>query len=364
MGDRRVKNTKQRVPRLLLGASAMTLVLGISTGLSWLWWANATAPTRSRTGVVTIQVPEGASADSIGQQLQQTGLIRSVMAWKIWARLAAAKQAQGSFQTGTYELSAQSSLDDLAKTIWTGQVKQATFTIPEGWSLKEMAAYFEKEGWFPADAFLKATRQIPRDRFAWLPESLPMLEGFLFPDTYQVPVEGRSPNAVLNTMLKHFETQALPLYQKRQGLTNLSLNQWVTLSSIVEKEAVIAKERPLIAGVFVNRLRTGMTLGSDPTVEYGLGIRQTQDKPLTFSQVKQPSPYNTYINAGLPPTPIASPGFASLKAVLEPEPTPYLYFVARYDGTHVFSKTLGDHERAQVTIRDQQDAKPAKSGKI
>jgi UPF0755 protein len=359
-----VKTTKTRFPKLLLGASGLILLLGISTGAGWLWWLSAIAPTRDKAEVVMVTVPEGASADSIGHQLEQAGLIHSLMAWKLWARLAAFKNNQGSFQTGTYELSAYQSLDDLAKTIWTGRVKQASFTIPEGWSLRQMGEYFEKKGWFSADSFLKAAQQPYRDRFPWLPENLPLLEGFLAPDTYQVPVEGRSPNAVIAVMLKHFETQALPLYQQRQTHRDLSLKDWVTLSSIVEKEAVVAQERALIAGVFWNRLRLGMTLGSDPTVEYGLGIRQTQEQPLTLAQVRQPSPYNTYINPGLPPTPIASPGFASLKAVLAPEQTAYLYFMARYDGTHVFSKTLGDHERAQTTIRDQQDAKRSESGKI
>jgi UPF0755 protein len=358
-----VKQNAKRVPRIFLGASAISLLLGISTGLSWLWWANATAPTQDKAAVVTVQVPEGASADSIGQQLEQAGLIHSVMAWKLWARLAAFKNNQGSFQTGTYELSAQASLGDLANTIWTGRVKQASFTIPEGWSIREMGAHFEKEGWFSADAFVKAATQVPRDRFPWLPENVSMLEGFLFPDTYQVPLEGRSPDAVINVMLKHFETHALPLYQQRQGLKETSLNEWVTLSSIVEKEAVVPQERPRIAGVFWNRLRLAMSLGSDPTVEYGLGIRQTQEQPLTLAQVRQPSPYNTYINPGLPPTPIASPGLASMKAVLAPEQTAYLYFVARYDGTHVFSESLGDHERAQGSIRDRQDAKRTESGK-
>jgi UPF0755 protein len=359
-----VKTTKTRFPKLLLGAAGLILLLGMSAGSGWLWWISATAPTRSRSGVITIQVPEGASADSIGQQLQQAGLIQSLTAWKFWARLALLQHKSGSFQTGTYELSAESSLEDLATTIWSGRVKQTSFTIPEGWSLRQMGEYFEKQGWFSADSFLKATQADYRDRFPWLPENLPLLEGFLSPDTYQVPVEGRSPRAVIAVMLKHFETQALPLYQQRQTHRDLSLKDWVTLSSIVEKEAVVAQERPLIAGVFWNRLRLGMTLGSDPTVEYGLGIRQTQEQPLTLAQVRQPSPYNTYINPGLPPTPIANPGFDSLKAVLAPEQTAYLYFMARYDGTHVFSKTLGDHERAQTTIRDQQDAKRAPSGKI
>ena len=123
------------------------------------------------------------------------------------------------------------------------------------------------------------------------------------------------------------------------------------MSSIVEKEAVVAEERPTIAGVFTNRLRQNMPLGADPTVEYGLGITQTPDKPLTWAQVGTPSPYNTYINQGLPPTPIASPGMASLEAALSPAKTDYMFFVARYDGTHVFSRTLKEHEGAKQAIR-------------
>jgi len=116
-------------------------------------------------------------------------------------------------------------------------------------------------------------------------------------------------------------------------------------------------ERPRIAGVFVRRLRLGMKLESDPTVEYGLNIQQTPDQPLTLNQVRTPSPYNTYLNRGLPPTPIASPGLASLKATLAPENTEYIFFVARYDGTHVFSRTLAEHEAAVVAIRKQRSAR-------
>jgi UPF0755 protein len=151
---------------------------------------------------------------------------------------------------------------------------------------------------------------------------------------------------------------ALPLYQQGRNQTKLSLNQWVILASIVEKEAVLPAERPRIAGVFTQRLRRGMKLETDPTVEYGLGIRQTADRPLTFAQVKTASPYNTYLNPGLPPTPIASPGVASLKAALYPENTEYLFFVARYDGSHVFSKTVQQHEAAKVAIRKQRQAQP------
>jgi UPF0755 protein len=169
-------------------------------------------------------------------------------------------------------------------------------------------------------------------------------------------------------MVRQFEQVALPLYQQQKQTSpvaqKLSLLEWVTLSSIVEKESVIAQERPLIAGVFWNRLQQNIALGSDPTVEYGLGIRQTAEQPLTYAQVNTPSPYNTYVNVGLPPGPIASPASASFKATLKPTRTDYLYFVARYDGTHVFSRTLAEHLAAQDRIhdrREQQQASPSPS---
>jgi UPF0755 protein len=190
---------------------------------------------------------------------------------------------------------------------------------------------------------------VPRDRYPWLPEGIPHLEGFLFPDTYQLPAEGVTPEAAVDIMLRRFEAIALPLYQ--QASTDYSVLEWATLASIIEKESVVPEERGVIAGVFTNRLEQNIPLGADPTVEYGLGITQTKEQPLTWAQVAIPSPYNTYINPGLTPTPIASAGLASLEAALAPEPTEYLFFVARYDGTHVFSRTLTEHEAARDAIR-------------
>jgi UPF0755 protein len=167
---------------------------------------------------------------------------------------------------------------------------------------------------------------------------------------------------VVAQMLGQFQTLAIPVYEAKKSQTRLSFSDWVKLASIVEKEAVIPPERPIIAGIFIERLRLGMNLETDPTVEYGLGIRQTADQPLTLTQVKTPNPYNTYMNPGLPPTAIASPGIASLKATLDPQKTDYLFFVARYDGSHVFSKTYEEHDRAATIIRQERDgAKPAPS---
>ncbi len=219
-----------------------------------------------------------------------------------------------------------------------------------------MAQLFEQEKWFTADQFQAAVDRALAQPPQWLPQSVNSLEGFLFPDTYQIPVDARTPDGVVAAMLQRFEQVALPIYESSANPGNLSLQNWVTLASIIEKEAVVAEERPIISGVFVNRLAQGIPLGSDPTVEYGLGISQTKDQPLTFAQVETPSPFNTYLNAGLTPTPIASPGVASLKVALEPAKTDYLYFVARYDGTHVFTKTLAEHQRAQDEIWDKIEA--------
>jgi UPF0755 protein len=326
-----------------------------------MWWQRVTAPLQASRSIqspaVRLTIPPGTATEQIGETLQQAGLIRSVTAWKVWGRWLGWQNPQGSFQAGTYELSPSQSLEAIAAKLWKGEVVQSAFTIPEGWSLRLMADYFEAQASFSAEDFLQAAQTVPRDRYAWLPPDLQNLEGFLYPDSYQVPTDQLTAEAVVDLMLDRFEQVALPLYQQQSS--SLTLLEWVTLASIVEREAVIPVERPRIAGVFTNRLRQGIALGADPTVEYALGIRQTPDQPLTFEQVKTPSAYNTYINPGLPPGPIASPGLASLKATLEPEATDYLYFVARYDGSHVFSRTLAEHEAAQAAIRDQWDQRPS-----
>lgn len=340
--------------------SFLGLVVPVATGLAawqgWAWWSWANAPvdaaeTASTTPeMVQIAIPAGTSGQQIGQDLESAGLIRSALAWKLWSRWQTLQNVEGGFQAGTYAITPSDSMVDIARLIWDGQVVQTSFTIPEGWNREQMADYLQQQGFFSASEFLVATEQIPRDKFPWLPDSIPHLEGFLFPDTYQLPLDGITAPAVVELMLKRFESGALPIYQKTPS-PSLSLLDWVTLSSIVEKESVVPEERNTIAGVFTNRLNMNMPLGADPTVEYGLGIRQTKDQPLTWAQVETPSPYNTYLNRGLPPTPIASPGQASLAATLAPEDTEYLYFVARYDGTHVFSRTLAEHEAARDEIR-------------
>jgi UPF0755 protein len=332
-------------------------LLAAASGIGALWWNRISAPasTDPNAKPIQLQVKSGTSAQAIGQELEAKGAIESQLAWRLWTTWQS-KQGKGAPQKGSYEISPNQPLTAIAAQISEGKVIQSGFVIREGWNIKQMAEYFEKQGVFKAADFIAATKEIPKDKFPWLPDGLPHLEGFLYPETYKVPTETITPKGVVTQMLQQFEQIALPEYQKAAATQKLSLLQWVSLSSIVEKEAVIADERSRIAGVFTTRLAKNMRLESDPTVEYGLGIKQTADRPLTFKQVKQPNPYNTYLNAGIPPGPIASPGIGSLKAVLNPDSTDLLFFVAKYDGTHVFSKTLSEHVAATNAIRQQRQA--------
>jgi len=355
----------KRFPIKLLLVGSLLAGVGFITWQSWNWWNWASAPAISTTATAkptVLKIPPGTSAQEIGKELEALGVIRSAQAWNVWSRWLSFKDGKGGFQAGNYELLPSQPMSEIAAKIWAGDVAQASFTIPEGWSIRQMAQYFESQKYFSAQDFINAAEQVSPAAYPWIPATAPVsgfprLEGYLFPDTYQIPA-GTSikPEFVIKQMLDRFEQVALPIYQQHKGKTSLSLAEWVTLASLVEKEAVVTTERNRISGVFHNRLKKGMPLASDPTVEYAFGIKQTPDRPLTYRQVEMPSPFNTYVNVGLPPAAIASPGQASLEATLTPEATDYLYFVARYDGTHVFSRTLAEHQAAQNAIHDRREA--------
>ncbi|MDY6807106.1 MAG: endolytic transglycosylase MltG [Cyanobacteriota bacterium] len=336
----------------------LPVTCGIFAWQGWAWWSwVSSAPVEAESVAqspeemaVTIKIPLGTYGQQIGEDLETAGIIRSAKAWDLWLRWLRLQDRDMEFKAGTYQLSPTEPLSAIADKILSGDVVKLSFTIREGWSIQQMAEYFEKKEFFSAADFIAASKNIPYSDFPWLPEDIPHLEGFLFPNTYKIIADNITPEKVIRQMLGLFEEVALPVYREGKTETDLNLQEWVTLSSIVEKEAVVSSERGIIAGVFNNRLQQGMRLGADPTVEYGLGIRQTKDQPLTIRQVETPSPYNTYLNVGLPPTAIASPGLASLKAAIYPEETDYLYFMARYDGTHIFSRTLAEHNAAIAEV--------------
>jgi UPF0755 protein len=357
---------RTRVSKWLFRLIVLPLALVFSGWQGWAWWSWAIAPVQSTEDIteteeeqplVRIEIPEGTSAQQIGRDLADAGLIRSTSAWNLWTRWQTLTNRDGEFLAGTYALSPTDPMPEIANTIWQGNVLESKVTVLEGWTLQQIAEALESQGWFTADEFLAATQQVTSEQYPWLPDAVfetdgANLEGFLYPDTYQF--SGKfTPQAAVDNMLTRFEQVALPVYEQQRSQSPFTVFEWLTLASIVEKEVVVASERDQIVAVFARRLQEGIPLGADPTVEYALGIQQTPEQPLTLDEVNTPSPYNTYINPGLPPGPIASPGLASLEASLVPQDTEYLYFVARYDGTHVFSRTLAEHEAAQARIRDE-----------
>lgn len=321
---------------------AAALVLGI--GFSFMPAAGSGAPTRM------FSVAAGSGLAKVAASLQEQGFIRSAMAFRVLAKLTG---SEAQIKAGLYALTPAMSPREILRWMVQGKAEQKRLTFPEGYSIRQMAKVLEDNGIGSAERFIALATEPERfaDRFAWLrdlPEGA-SLEGFLFPDTYEYGGTQIPEEALIALMLSRFEKVGLPVWQA-EASPRLNLFKTVTLASIVELEAQSPPERPLIAGVFYNRLRLRMPLGSDPTVEYALGWKQGS-KGLTFKDVKVDSPYNTYRNAGLPPGPIANPGLASLKATLKPQETPLLYFVARGDGTHQFTRTYEEHLAAQRRIR-------------
>jgi len=330
---------------------ATIIFTGFASSAWWLW---ASAAPSSFGSKIRLTITDGMPTQAIAQELEAAGVIRSSFAMRIWLQWQALRGSDaGALRSGTYDFMTNQPLSDVVGKIQSDQSTEVRFTIPEGWSIVQMASLFEAQGFFTQEEFVLAAQRTSPRRRPWIPEDLPSLEGFLFPDTYQILPSEATPDRIIDLMLDRFEQVALPIYNEDQSgnpKNKISLKDWVTLASIVEKESVLESERRLIAGVFWNRLKQNKRLEADPTVEYGLNIRQTREKPLTLSQVRTESPYNTYLNEGLPPGAIASVGLASLKATLEPANTDYLFFVARYDGSHIFSRTLEEHEKAVQEI--------------
>ncbi|MDF1552594.1 MAG: endolytic transglycosylase MltG [Deferrisomatales bacterium] len=284
-------------------------------------------------GRVRFQVARGDGPRQLAESLAVDDLASwprgTALGMRLWGE-------PGAMKAGNYDLPAPTRLVDVYRAVALGQVHQVTVTFPEGLTAKEMAPLLEQAGVTAADGFL-AVALDPQAAARWgLPGST--LEGFLFPDTYRF-AEGVGPDTVVAAMVARFRGVTEPLAGEL-ARRELGLLEWVTLASVVEKETGAEEEKPLIAGVFTNRLRRRMRLESDPTVIYGLAFF---DGNLRRRDLDTDTPYNTYTRRGLPAGPIANPGRSSLVAVLRPAKVPYLYFVSRNDGTHEFSATYEDH---------------------
>lgn len=294
-------------------------------------------PVNPRGQPQIITIPQGASPTEISGLLAAAGLIRRPVDFVLVVR---ARGWARSLHEGDYQLSSAMTLLEIADTLVRGQVIEYSVTIPEGFTAAEIAATLEREALVDRTRFLELVRHgagdLPYDFLRTSPT--PTLEGYLFPDTYRIPRHLPARKSIL-VFLDRFAQVVLPRWSARPD-KSVTLHEIVTIASLVEREAKVATEQPLIAGVIYNRLRRGWRLEVDATVLYALGYHKAV---VTYEDLKIDSPYNTYRYSGLPPGPIANPGLGAIEAALAPAQTEYLFYVARRDGTHEFSKTLAEH---------------------
>lgn len=332
--------------RLGLGASLLAAALILALTASWAWWQSLMAPAGAEGAPpVKVTIPAGATAAEIGRLLEDHGIIRSALAFGFYA---ARQKADQKLKPGIYLLSPGENLSQILEHLVAGRVMEEEFTIPEGFTLKQIARVLAEKGLVTEDEFWQAAAKPYNYPFLeGISPGTHYLEGFLFPDTYRVPA-GTTAEAIIRLMLDRFQQVYNEIEEERAPGLELDTLEIVTLASIVEKEAKLDRERPLVAGVFLNRLRRGMKLESCATVEY---LLETPKPVLTYEDLQLESPYNTYQVMGLPPGPIGSPGRASLLAALNPARTDYLYFAARPDGSHEFSRSLREHLAAVSRYR-------------
>jgi UPF0755 protein len=314
---------------------------------------------------VGFMVQPGETAADVAQRLAEEGL---VVNGDVFRRFMAYQGLDVSLEAGNYVLRRNMTMHEIANALQHGSVSTVTITVPEGWRAEQIAWLLEQQGLVRSDDFMAHVRDAEY-AYPWLASRPPgaSLEGFLFPDTYELPAETTAA-AVVSLMLSNFDSRAAPEIEGR--LTNktlfdldlgaqrpMTVYDVVTLASIVEREAVIAEERPIIASVYFNRLdpryveETALRLSADPTVQYAKGYDPATGNwwnPMLPGEGQTlDSPYNTFQVQGLPPGPISNPGLASILAVLNPAPTDYLYFHAIGDGSHAFASSLEEHLRNQ-----------------
>lgn len=326
---------------LALTGLGLALLAAATAALAIKVWRGLERPFKGYSGATeTVVVAPGSSARAILGELEAKGVLADATlarAYLVYGREGAQLKA------GEYLFSGPLSARQVLGKLIAGEVVERSVTVIEGLTLEEIADHLAAEGFGERDALLAAMRT-PEAVRDLSPEARD-LEGYLFPETYHFAAGTPAAEivaAMVRTFRGHFTGEIIPLEPATGGLTP---HQLVTLASIIEKEARRAEERPLIAAVYRNRLRQGIGLYADPTVIYALKRLGRWNGNLTRADLALDSPYNTYRFGGLPPGPIAAPGLASLEAAAAPADVPYLYFVSRNDGSHVFAATLAEHNR-------------------
>ncbi|WP_425464261.1 endolytic transglycosylase MltG [Paenibacillus zeisoli] len=338
------------------------IVILIILGGAAVYTYNQMQPVSSSSASVKVEIKSGAGTAKIADLLKQEGLIKNSLMFKAYLKM---KSEGAKFQAGIYELSPGMTYDQIIGKLNSGDVVKADmvhFTIPEGYTLKQMADKLSQEGIVNKDQFLKLAKnpsgiEVPVLReFPASDKQIYRLEGLLFPETYELK-KGSSEADIITRMLEELQAKldSIPDWKVKLEKRKLTLPELLTVASLVEREVVVDPERKKVASVIYNRLDKGMKLEIDATVQYLLG--KPKERLLNSDLRKKDSPYNTYLYNGLPPGPIASPSVKSIEAALEPENTDYLFYVTKKDGSqeHLFAKTYAEHlkniQKSKSTVK-------------
>lgn len=345
--------------RALRWAVPLILLLVLAAGALFVVGVRPLSPGAVET--VAVQIEAGTTMSQVADVLYQQHLIRSPLFFRYYARL---RHLDGRLQPGEYAFSPGMSPAEILRRLTSGEVVTRRITIPEGMTVEQIADLLDAEGVVDREDFLAAVSASVSEIAEFLPEDAALdqpLEGYLFPATYEYRTDTTAEELV-SAMVDRFLAVWTPEMQERADDLGMSVHQVMTLASIIEEEAQVPEERARISGVYHNRLRIGMKLDADPTVGYAVG--KLPGEELDYDDLMVDSPYNTYLNAGLPPGPIACPGEASIQAALYPEEHDYWYFVAKGDGSgeHFFASTLEEQEQniqlylANLAARDADSA--------
>lgn len=309
------------------------IVLGLISLLGYYLYQINT-PASQAEGQKVIEIAPGSTSEAIASQLKTAGLIRDERIFLLYVKIG---PAHGLLKPGPYALKSNMTTVQIVDYLNSGKIAVKTITFPEGLTIKQMAARYEKAEFGTKSEFIDATKQHYDFKFLAERPAGSSLEGYLFPDTYTIKINASAQDLVTQ-MLTTFETKAWSQLSNTQ-VQKYSSYQLLTLASVVEHEGLTDKDRAMIAGVFFNRLSRGMKLESDVTISY-----VTERKQVTAADLQKISPYNSYKTAGLPPSPICNPGLSAIRAVAEPTASDYLYFLADNQNKVYFAKTYAEHQ--------------------
>jgi len=303
------------------------------------------SPASDDSTPILFTVTPGETAATIATRLERAGLIKDAGLFRLLVRY---RGVDSQLEAGDYQLRPNMSLEEIMSALQAGRPSEVMITIPEGWRIEEIAEMLEERELIKTEEFLREAREgeFEYDFLSDRPKGV-SLEGYLFPDTYAIPPDFEAAQ-IIDMMLANFGRRFTLEMRQEVARRGMSIHEVLTVASLVEREARIPEERPIIASVYLNRLEAGWLLESDATAQYALGYQEETGQwwksPISLEEMTQiDSSYNTYLYPGLPPGPICNPGLASIQAVIDPAETNYLYFYHKGDGSHAFAETYEEH---------------------